>query len=184
MSGFGWAPARSSPIVISKHQREDNRHQLPAKNSCRRRRVPLMNCSSWPRPGGHRAGVAGLILAVAAALTTSCSSVQVRYPDGSIETRSRADFKAYVEQVFRYHNRVVNDLILATSLLDTEELDSASPLVRAEEAMAHACQPLNDVVAASIEGREIGFFHKLQLPEAVPACEAASRKLEALLPSI
>lgn len=121
---------------------------------------------------------------VAATVITGCNSVRVRNSDGSMESGSRAEFEAYVERVFRYHNRVVNDLILTTSLFDTEEADASSPLVRAEEDMARACQPLNDVVTATIEGREIGFFHKLELLDAVPACEAASRELEALLPPI
>lgn len=121
------------------------------------------------------AGVlAGVVLA-------GCGSVQVRHPDGRTEYQSREAFAAYVERVFRYHNRVVNDLIVATSLGDESAFEDAS-LIGAEAAMAAACQPLNDTVSATIEGRDTGFFQRLALPEAVPACEAASRRVEALLP--
>ena len=124
-----------------------------------------------------RVGFLGVIVFIA-----SCGMVQVRYPDGTTEYQSVDEFAAYVEEVFRYHNRVVNDLIVATSLMGEEELDEEAPLVQAEEKMAAVCQPLNQAVSAIIEGRELGFFHKLQIPEAAPACAAASKQLEALLP--
>lgn len=117
-------------------------------------------------------------------LCGSCTSVQVRYPDGATAWQSRAEFEVYVEHVFRFHNRVLNDLIVATSLMEGDELDADAPLVRAEESMARACQPLNETVSATFEGREIGFFQKLLLPAAVPACEAATRTVEALLLSL
>lgn len=124
---------------------------------------------------------AGAVALLCGALA-GCGSVQVRYPDGRAEYRSREDFAAYVERVFRYHNRVVNDLIVATSFAEEGSLDDGG-LVGAEAAMASACRPLNEAVSASIEGREIGLFHRLTLPEAVPACEAASTRVKALLPA-
>ena len=116
------------------------------------------------------------------ASVVGCTSVQVRYPDGSTEYKTKDEFAVYVEEVFRYHNGVVNDLITATAFMDERALDEDSPLVRAEETMADTCWPLNDAVSAMIEGRDLGFFHKMKLLEAVPACERASRRLEALLP--
>ncbi len=142
-------------------------------------------------PNGSAAGAAGprrrvrdaLPPALALALA-ACATVQVHYPDGRTERHSREAFASYVEAVFRYQNRVVNDLIVATSLSpDPAALEDAA-LMRAERDMAAACQALNTAVAARLEGREIGFFHKLELPRAVPACEAASRRLEQLLPGI
>jgi hypothetical protein len=132
---------------------------------------------SLPSHGAGRCLLISAMLAVSA-----CSSVQVRYPDGSIEYKSKDEFAHYMEAVFRHHNRVVNELIIATALMHETELEAASPLVRAEEAAAQSCRPLNDAVSATIEGRELGFFEKLQLPEAVPACDEATRRLEALLP--
>ena len=125
-----------------------------------------------------------MVLVGYVSVLVGCSSLQVRYPDGSIERKTRAEFETYVEGVFRYHNRVVNDLIVASSMLDDDFADLDPLLVRAEETMASECRPLNDTVSATIEGREIGFFQKLRLPQTVPACEVATRDLEALLPSI
>jgi hypothetical protein len=115
-----------------------------------------------------------------ALLGTACNFVQVRYPQGTTEYLSRAEFEVYVEAVFRYHNQVLNDLIVATSFVDEDELDNPQ-LEEAEIRMQAACQPLNAIVSATMEGREIGFFTKLQLPESAPACEARSRHVAALL---
>ncbi len=111
-----------------------------------------------------------------------CTSVQLRYPDGSTEYKTEDEFAIYVEKVFRFHNGVVNDLITATAFMDESDLDADSPLVRAEETMASTCWPLNDAVSAAIEGRDLGFFRKMKLLEAVPACERASQHVQALLP--
>ena len=82
-----------------------------------------------------------------------CASVQVRYPNGSTEYKTKDDFAVYVEEVFRYHNGVVDDLITAAAFMDEGSLDEDSPLVRAEETMSDTCWPLNDAVSATIEGR-------------------------------
>lgn len=131
---------------------------------------------------GTLAGAASVLLVMV--LLSACSSVQVRYPDGRSEYQSRDAFAGYTEKVFRYHNRVLNDLIVATSLADLDSVEETDQLVAAEATMTSACQPLNEIVAATIEGREISFFTKLQLPEVVPACEIASRRVETLLPPI
>ena len=108
------------------------------------------------------------------------TSVQVRHPDGAMEYKTKDEFAVYVEEVFRYHNVVVNDLITATAFMD-----EGAPLVRAEEPMADTCWPLNDAVSATIDGRELGFFRKMKLLEAVSACEQASQRVAELLsPSI
>jgi hypothetical protein len=112
----------------------------------------------------------------------ACSSVQVRYPDGRTARQSREEFARYVEQVFRYHNSVANNLIIAASLIEDGEIEAGGAWERAEEEMTDACRPLIEAVNAQMEGEPIGFFQKLQLPTAVPACEAASRRLEAMLP--
>ena len=118
---------------------------------------------------------------VAVMVLSACTTVRPRYPDGRLVTMTRAEFAAYTERVFRYHNRVVNELILSVGLADGGPLDSSDPLVRAETEMAARCQPLNEAVAATIEGRTLGFFHKLQMLNAVPACEVATDSVIALL---
>lgn len=113
----------------------------------------------------------------------ACSGINTRSSDGKAVRLSREQFAAYVEETFRYHNRVVNDLIMTSSLGDPDfEFDNS--LVHAEEQMAAKCAPLNDIVSATIEGRELSLWSKLRLPDQVPACAQASRKVDALLEAL
>ncbi|MGE0482758.1 MAG: hypothetical protein AB7Q81_01315 [Gammaproteobacteria bacterium] len=134
--------------------------------------------------GARRRLVAMAAVVSLAGDLTACSTVQVRHPDGTTEFHDREEFAAYVEHVFRFHNRVLNDLIMATALGATGDAPEDAGLQQAERRMTESCHPLNAAIAARIEGRRLGFFEGLALPQAVPACEAASRRLEALIPSI
>ena len=111
----------------------------------------------------------------------ACSGVNTRTADGQPIRMTRDEFAEYVETTFRYHNRIVNELILASSLGDEDVVVDAS-LLSAEEDMAAICQPLNEMVSATIEGRELSFWSKLQLVNQVPACEAATRRVENVIP--
>ncbi|MDP6184177.1 MAG: hypothetical protein QF609_10190, partial [Gammaproteobacteria bacterium] len=73
----------------------------------------------------------------------ACSGVNTRTADGQPIRMTRDEFAEYVETTFRYHNRIVNELILASSLGDEDVVVDAS-LLSAEEDMAAICQPLND----------------------------------------
>ena len=94
---------------------------------------------------------------------------------------NEAQFAAYVEHVFRHHNSVVNDLLFAGNSLETVDEHSQSALLRAEAKMDHACHPLNEAVSAQVSGQSPDFWTKLQLADAVPECELATRKVEKLL---
>jgi hypothetical protein len=120
-------------------------------------------------------------LAVLWLSVAGCSSVQVRQPDGTDAWMSRDEFAAYTEAVFRRYNRAVDDLIVAGSLDDDEGTESAPELLRAEDAMGTACMPLMVAVTAHIEGHDLGFFERLQMPQAVAACAYATQRLETVL---
>ena len=125
-----------------------------------------------------------LALGVVTATLAACSWVQLRYPDGTTAYRSKVEFEAYVEQVFRLENRVIDNLITANSLLDDDAQALDPRLVRAEEQMEGACRALNDAINAHLAGHALCLFEGLQLPTAVPACESASNMLQALLPPL
>lgn len=112
----------------------------------------------------------------------ACSSVNTRTADGQPIRMTREAFAEYVEETFRYHNRVVNDIILASSFGD-EDSAAEPALVRAEEEMAALCLPLNEMVSATIEGHEPSLWEKTLLLNQVPACEAATRRVERLIPA-
>lgn len=89
------------------------------------------------------------------------------------------DFADYVEQVFRHHNSVVDQLLYVA---DTQP-DRNSPLGQAEARMAFACLPLNEVVSSSALGQSTSFWARMHLSEAVPNCEAATRQVEEMISS-
>ena len=100
----------------------------------------------------HAAGQRAALGVLALATLAGCTTVALHYPDGRVERRSRDEFAAYVERVFRYHNRVVDDFIVATVLYG-DPAAADSELQRAERTMVRACQPLNAVVSARFEQR-------------------------------
>ncbi|MEQ8234795.1 MAG: hypothetical protein RLW61_02485 [Gammaproteobacteria bacterium] len=114
------------------------------------------------------------------AVLPGCGALAPRDEASGDEAFSGGGFAAYAERVFRYHNHVVDDLIIATELgADTRGEDTR--LVRAEHEMVRACRPLNEAVSARLEGRGIGLWQRLRLPVTVAACERASRHLARLL---
>ena len=97
---------------------------------------------------------------------------------------SKDEFAEYVEQVFRHHNGVVNELILSSSLSDDPAHEFPPELLRAEEIMVRQCRPLNDMVSATIEGREISLWSKMLLMDQVPKCAQSSKRVEQLIPEM
>jgi hypothetical protein len=113
---------------------------------------------------------------VSALLCAGCSSIHTKTPEGEPILMGEADFAAYFEHVFRHHNAVVNE-----SLYVAPAAHGGGPVPGAEIKMDHACQPLNEAASAAATGASPGFWTKMQLRDAVPECEAATRRLEKLL---
>ena len=107
--------------------------------------------------------------------------VNTHTAEGMPVRMTKEEFADYVERVFRHHNNVVNELILATSLSDDPELELPSGLLAAEKLMVAKCQPLNDMVSATIEGREMSTWSKLLLIDQVPSCAKWSQRVEGLI---
>lgn len=137
------------------------------------RTEPAIRSAQPPLRRGRDVALCALPLVLCA-----CVGVTTRNADGESVRMSREEFAEYAEQTFRHHNRVVNDLITATSFGD-EAAASDPVLISAEERMAESCQPLNNMVSATIEGRDLSYFAKIRLLDAVPECAAASREVEA-----
>ena len=113
----------------------------------------------------------------------ACSGVNTRTADGRPIRMTREEFAEYVETTFRYHNRIVNELI-TTFVMSSDEIPFDPALIRAEEQMAASCRPLNEIVSATIERREPSLWTKLQLLNQVPVCAAATQRVEGLIPTI
>lgn len=118
-----------------------------------------------------------LLVALAAALD-GCAAIATHGVNGEPMTLSQEEFARYVERVFRHHNQVMNALIEAGDTEDTG--DGALPA--AEARMTEACAPLNEVVSESLSGASADLQTQMALIDAVPACEAATRTVEGLLP--
>ena len=116
-------------------------------------------------------GKRGLPL-LAAILCAGCAQLHTKTPEGKPVSMDEAQFAGYFEQVFRHHNSVVNQSLYAAPGA------GGGPEMAAEKKMRHACQPLNDAAAAAAGGASPDLRTKMQLLDAVPACEAATRELE------
>ncbi|MBP1153009.1 MULTISPECIES: hypothetical protein [Methylocaldum] len=134
--------------------------------------------------GGDRpARPNGRILAIVCCLPlAACSLITVHTPGGNTRTMNQREFAEYVEHVFRYHNQVVNELIELSGTSDDIDDEDAAELAKEEAHMLQVCASLNDVVSESMTGQDTDFQAKMRLVDAVPECEAATRKVEDLLP--
>ena len=113
---------------------------------------------------------------------SACSNIHTKTPEGISITMTEGEFAAYVEHVFRHHNKVYSDLIDCLTMVDEADATSTDEeLKNAEVAMLNACLPVNEIVSASTEGRDLGMRSKMRLVQAVPDCEIATRRLELML---
>lgn len=113
-----------------------------------------------------------------AILCAGCASVHTKTPEGEPILMDEAEFASYFERVFRHHNTVVNESLFASPASLPGDAD---PVAGAEMKMRHACQILNEAASAAATGESPDLWTKMKLPDAVPECEAATRRLEKLL---
>ena len=113
---------------------------------------------------------------------SACAMVHTHKSTGEEVVMTEEEFSQYVEHVFRYHNQVMSEL-METSV-DRVDLTSADEirLSTAEKKMVKACESLNEVVSETLSGENVGLQLKLDLVDAVPACEKASQEVEELMP--
>jgi hypothetical protein len=96
---------------------------------------------------------------------------------------TQQEFTEYVERVFRHHNMVYNTLITELALENPDYSDTENAeLHQAEKKMLSVCAPLNDVVSAHTEGRQLDIASYMKLTKSVPDCEAATERVEGLIP--
>jgi hypothetical protein len=117
-----------------------------------------------------------------AAALAGCGTVTTHTPGGKELVMSQEEFGKYVERVFRYHNRVMNELIESAD--DSSDLDAseAQRLSAAEAKMVEVCHLLNEAVSESQSGKSLGLQTEMALIDSVPACEAATQAVDDLMP--
>lgn len=94
--------------------------------------------------------------------------------------QSREDFERYVEQVFRFQNRLTSDLMM---LQESGDFKASEALLQAEQFMRQQCDPLNEYVARDVDGQSSGFFLRRRVENTAGECERAAKELEVLIQS-
>lgn len=115
-------------------------------------------------------------------LLAACTTITTHKPSGEEIVMTQEEFARYVEHVFRFHNQVMGELIEVGDERKDEDTDEIARLEAAEKKMVRVCEPLNELVSETLSGENVGLQLKLDLIDAVPACEEASQTVEDLIP--
>ena len=97
--------------------------------------------------------------------------------DGEKLRLGSAEFRDYVERVFREQNRVADDVAFAL-----EAPGSPSPeLAAAEQQLLAACEGVNELATTRRDERRLGMRASVRAAHTVPDCERATRAVDARL---
>ena len=91
--------------------------------------------------------------------------------------RLSSDLRQRAQDVFRYHNQLVSQLILLSSDASLTEATMIE-LEQAEAVMSKACKPLNQVAAKVRDGGKAGIFPRLNVPRTLNECERQTEAVE------
>ena len=117
-----------------------------------------------------RAAVVCLFLSL-----SGCAAVPTA--DGPRLRLGSAEFRDYVERVFREQNRVADAVAFA---LDAPGAQDAE-LTAAEEELLAACAGVNELATARRDQRRLGMRTSVRAARSVPDCERAARAVDARL---
>lgn len=92
---------------------------------------------------------------------------------------SREAFEVYVEQVFRFQNRLTNEVMLLS--LRSEDLNEYNDIFVAEHEMHEICSALNEYVAKSMDDQNAGLLLMRRVEKSVVPCEQAAQYVDLLL---
>ena len=111
------------------------------------------------------------------ALLFSSGCATVTTADGARLRLASADFRAYVERVFREQNRVSDELAFALEApaADRGELEGA------DRRLLDACAGVNELATAQRDERRLGIRRSSASARSVPACERAARDAARLI---
>lgn len=98
--------------------------------------------------------------------------------DGERLRLRSAEFRAYVERVFREQNRVADAVAFALDAPGAE----VPQLAAAEQELLAACAGVNELATARRDQQQLGMRASLRAARSVPDCERATRAAEARVP--
>jgi hypothetical protein len=109
-------------------------------------------------------------------ILSGCAAVPTA--DGQRLSLRSAEFREYVERVFREQNRVADAVAFA---LDAPGEQDAQ-LAAAEQELLAACAGVNELATARRDERRLDMRDSLRAARSVPDCERATRTADARLP--
>jgi hypothetical protein len=118
-----------------------------------------------------------LLIASITVFGTACVSVTTQ--DGDRLTAPSAEFRDYVEGVFREQNRVATDLAFA--LESAPDIAAQDEIDIAERELIAACVSLNEIATERRAGRELSRRRQIDAARSAPECEQATRAAAAAL---
>ena len=109
-------------------------------------------------------------------ILSGCAAVPTA--DGQRLSLRSAEFREYVERVFREQNRVADAVAFA---LDAPGEQDAQ-LAAAEQQLLAACAGVNELATTRRDQQRLGMSDSLRAARSVPDCERATRAADARLP--
>lgn len=91
---------------------------------------------------------------------------------------SKEEFAQYVEEVFRFQNRMTSEVMMLTT---SDEGDNFALLLKSEQHMQQICAPLNEYVSRNIDGLSNGLGLQQQVVKTALDCDRAAHEVEVLL---
>jgi hypothetical protein len=116
------------------------------------------------------------VAAVLLLVLSGCAAVPTA--DGQRLSLRSAEFREYVERVFREQNRVADAVAFALDAAEPE----APELAAAEQQLLAACAGVNELATARRDRQRMAMGDSLRAARSVPDCERATRAAEARLP--
>ncbi len=106
---------------------------------------------------------------------SGCAAVPTA--DGPRLRLGSAEFRDYVERVFREQNRVADAVAFALEAPNVQD----PGLADAEQELLAACAGVNELATARRDQRRLGMRTSVRAARSVPDCERAARAVDARL---
>lgn len=114
---------------------------------------------------------------VVCALVCLSGCAAVSTADGERLGLASAEFREYVERVFREQNRVADEVAFELEAPGPQRAD----LAVAEQELLAACEGVNELATARRDERRLGMRSSVRAARTVPDCERATRTVDARL---
>jgi hypothetical protein len=106
---------------------------------------------------------------------SGCAAVPTA--DGERLSLGSAEFREYVEHVFREQNRVADAVAFALEAPRAQDAELAA----AEQELLAACAGVNELATARRDQQRLGMRSSLRAARSVPECERVTRAVDARL---